>query len=63
MNNATCGSPKGVFTPYALNAYPDATAGVQIRYWANAITPGNVLVISRISIVTFTAGPSWIFSA
>ena len=45
MNNAICGSPKGVFTPYALNAYPDATAGVQIRYRANAITHGNVLVI------------------
>lgn len=28
MNNAICGSPKGVFTPYALNAYPDATAGI-----------------------------------
>ena len=28
MNNSTCGSPKGVFTPYALSAYPDATMGV-----------------------------------
>ena len=28
MNNSTCGSPKGVFTPYALSAYPDATMGI-----------------------------------
>ncbi len=63
MNNAICGSPKGVFTPYALNAYLDATAVVQIRYTTNAITPGNVLVITRFSIVTTTAEPSWIFSA
>lgn len=33
-NNAICGSPKGVFTPYALNAYPDATMGVSVRYRA-----------------------------
>lgn len=32
MNNGICGSPKGVFTPYALNAYPDATAGVHTSY-------------------------------
>ncbi|WP_419175299.1 carbohydrate porin [Desulfosediminicola sp.] len=32
MNNGICGSPKGVFTPYALNAYPDATAGIHTRY-------------------------------
>lgn len=32
MNNAICGSPKGVFTPYALNAYPDATAGVHMAW-------------------------------
>jgi len=37
INNAICGSPKGVFTPYALNAYPDATAGVHVRYRANSI--------------------------
>lgn len=37
INNAICGSPKGVFTPYALGAYPDATAGVHARYRANAI--------------------------
>jgi porin len=35
MNNAVCGSPKGVFTPYALSAYPDATVGVHIKYQAN----------------------------
>lgn len=34
MNNAICGSPKGVFTPYDLNAYPDATAGVHTAYQA-----------------------------
>jgi len=34
MNNAVCGSPKGVFTPYALNAYPDATVGVHVQYQA-----------------------------
>lgn len=34
MNNGICGSPKGVFTPYALNAYPDATAGVHTRFRA-----------------------------
>ena len=28
MNNASCGSPKGVFAPYALNAYPDAAMGL-----------------------------------
>ncbi|MEA1917246.1 MAG: carbohydrate porin [Campylobacterota bacterium] len=27
MSNSTCGAPKGVFTPYALDAYPDATMG------------------------------------
>ncbi len=32
MNNAVCGSPKGVFTPYALNAYPDATVGVHAKW-------------------------------
>ena len=32
MNNAICGSPKGVFTPYALNAYPDATVGTHIKW-------------------------------
>ena len=32
MNNAICGSPKGVFTPYSLNAYPDATAGIHASY-------------------------------
>lgn len=63
MNNANCASPKGVFPPDALKAYPDETAVVQIRCWANAITSGNVLVVSRISIVTFTADASWIFSA
>lgn len=35
MNNAICGSPKGVFTPYALNAYPDATVGVHVKWQAN----------------------------
>ncbi len=35
MNNAICGSPKGVFTPYALNAYPDATLGIHAQYTAN----------------------------
>jgi len=35
INNALCGSPKGVFTPYALSAYPDATAGIHVRYRAN----------------------------
>ena len=34
MNNAICGSPKGVFTPYALNAYPDATAGIHTAWRA-----------------------------
>lgn len=34
MNNAICGSPKGVFTPYSLNAYPDATAGVHTSFKA-----------------------------
>jgi porin len=28
MSNATCGAPKGIFTPYALSAYPDATMGI-----------------------------------
>ena len=37
INNAICGSPKGVFTPYALSAYPDATAGVHVRYRVNAL--------------------------
>lgn len=35
MNNAICGSPKGVFAPYAMNAYPDATAGVNARLHFN----------------------------
>ncbi len=35
MNNSTCGSPKGVFTPYALNAYPDATMGLHGNWRAN----------------------------
>ncbi|RUM44508.1 MAG: hypothetical protein DSY80_04325 [Desulfocapsa sp.] len=35
MNNGICGSPKGVFTPYALNAYPDATAGIHLKVQAN----------------------------
>ena len=34
INNAVCGSPKGVFTPYALNAYPDATVGAHVKYQA-----------------------------
>ena len=34
MNNAICGSPKGVFTPYSLNAYPDATAGIHTAFKA-----------------------------
>jgi len=33
MSNATCGTPKGVFTPYALSAYPNATMN---RYWKSA---------------------------
>jgi len=37
MNNAICGSPKGVFTPYALSAYPDATMGVHAQYQVNAL--------------------------
>ena len=28
MSNAACGAPKGIFTPYALDAYPDATMGL-----------------------------------
>lgn len=28
MNNAICGSPKGVFTPYALSAYPQGSPGI-----------------------------------
>ncbi len=28
MSNSTCGAPKGIFTPYALSAYPDATMGL-----------------------------------
>ncbi len=32
MNNGICGSPKGVFTPYALNAYPDATVGAHVKW-------------------------------
>jgi len=32
MNNATCGSPKAVFTPYALSAYPDATMGIHMDW-------------------------------
>ncbi len=32
MNNAVCGSPKGVFTPYALNAYPDGTVGAHVKW-------------------------------
>jgi porin len=28
MSNSTCGAPKGIFTPYALSAYPDATMGM-----------------------------------
>ena len=35
MNNAICGSPKGVFTPYALNAYPDATVGAHLKWQTN----------------------------
>lgn len=37
MSNTVCGSPKGVFTPYALSAYPDATAGIHSR-----ISFGNI---------------------
>ncbi len=32
MNNAICGSPKGVFAPYALSAYPDATVGAHVKW-------------------------------
>ncbi|MBW1749288.1 MAG: carbohydrate porin [Deltaproteobacteria bacterium] len=32
MNNGICGSPKGVFTPYALSAYPDATVGAHVKW-------------------------------
>ncbi len=32
MNNGICGGPKGVFTPYALNAYPDATVGGHLKW-------------------------------
>jgi len=35
MNNSTCGSPKGVFTPYALDAYPDATMGLHGNWKVN----------------------------
>jgi porin len=34
MNNSICGSPKGVFTPYSLSAYPDATAGIHTGWRA-----------------------------
>ena len=32
MNNNICGSPKGVFAPYALSAYSDATLGIHTKW-------------------------------
>ena len=32
MSNSICGGPKGIFTPYALSAYPDATMGLHVKY-------------------------------
>jgi len=42
MNNAICGSPKGVFTPYALNAYPglELRVGVFDGGWTEQNTDG-----------------------
>lgn len=42
MNNAICGSPKGVFTPYSLNAYPDATAGIHAQLQAGEMVQVKV---------------------
>ena len=32
MSNSACGAPKGIFTPYALDAYPDATMGLHVDW-------------------------------
>ncbi len=59
MNNAICGSPKGVFTPYALKAYPDATAGIHTQYQVSEMLDLNVGLFDGSWTEQYLTGWDW----